>query len=153
VRRRLWWALIAVACAGVAACGHTATKQDVVAQANAICSNALRAVRDLPPPAGATTAGPAVAAYLAKVVAIVNKEAASTRALPRPAQDRAVLNRYVAAVSASARQYEVLAAAAKNSDAVGVSRALASLRASPVPGLAVQYGLTRCSASASTAVS
>jgi hypothetical protein len=144
-------AAIAVACLfAVTACGgHTATKQDVVARANGICINALRATREVPPPNG--SAG--LAAYLAKVLPIVKKEANDTQALPRPAKDRAVLNRYVAAVAASAGQYQALATAAKSGDAAGVSHGLAALRASPVAALAAQYGLTRCSVSTGTGVS
>ena len=64
----------------------------------------------------------------------MEKEASATRALPRPAQGRAVLDRYVAAVNASAGEYRALATAAKNGDAAAVSAGLAALRASPVRG-------------------
>jgi len=152
VRRRLGWALIAVACAGVTACGgHKATKKDVIAHANGICVSTLRQVREVPPPAGSSLT--ALAGYLAKVAPIVDKEASDTRALPRPTKDRAVLNRYVAAVSASATQYRALATAAKNGDAAGVSQALATLRDNPAQALAQQYGLSECIAAAGTKVS
>jgi hypothetical protein len=153
MRRRLLPAC-GLACLAATACGgHTATKQDVIARADGICITALRAVRSVPPPAGASGSPAALAAYLQKVVPIVQKEADDTRALPRPAQDRAVLDRYVAAVTASASQYRALATAAKNGDAAAVSQGLAALRASHLPALAAQYGLTRCSASAGTGVS
>ncbi|HTU97060.1 MAG TPA: hypothetical protein VMF14_14535 [Solirubrobacteraceae bacterium] len=143
-----------VGCLAVTACGgHTATKQDVVARANGICINTLRAARSVPPPAGGAGSPAALAAYLQKVVPIVEKEASDTRALPRPAQDRAVLDRYVAAVSADASQYRALARAAKNDDLAAISHGLAALRASQVPALAARYGLTRCSASAGSGVS
>jgi hypothetical protein len=146
-------AIVAGACLALAACGgHTATKKDVIARANGICINALRAVRSLPAPA-AGGSPQALAPYLQKVVLIVNKEAASTRALPRPAQDRELLNRYVAAVTTSAGQYQALARAAKDGDAAALSHGLAALRASRAPALAAQYGLTRCSASAGSGVS
>jgi hypothetical protein len=145
--------VLAAAVAGglaVTGCGgHTATKADVVARANAICINTLHATREVPPPNG--QAG--LADYLAKVLPIIEKEAKDTRALPRPAQGRAVLNRYVAAVTATATQYRALASAAKNGEATAVSQGLAALRASPAPALAAQYGLTRCNASAGTGVS
>ena len=145
---------LAAGCIAATACGgHTATKQDVIARANGICISALRAVRSVPPPAGASGSPAALAAYLEKVVPIVQKEADDTRALPRPAQDRAVLDRYVAAVTASASQYRALAAAARNGDPAAVSQGLAALRASPVPALAARYGLNRCSVSAGTGVS
>jgi hypothetical protein len=94
-----------------------------------------------------------LAPYLAKVLPIIEKEASDTRALPRPAQDRALLNRYVAAVTATAGDYNDLATAAKNGDGAGVSQELAALRASPAPALAARYGLNRCNASAGTGVS
>ena len=146
-------ALAAVCIAATACGGHTATKQDVIARANGICISALRAVRSVPPPAGASGSPAALAAYLQKVVPIVQKEADDTRALPRPAQDRAVLDRYVAAVTASASQYRALAAAAKNGNTAAVSQGLAALRASHLPALATRYGLNRCSVSAGTGVS
>ena len=65
-------ATIVAACLAATACGgHTVTKKDVIARANAICINALRAVRSLPPPAGATGSPAALAAYLEKVAPIV----------------------------------------------------------------------------------
>ena len=109
VRRRTLPALAAACIAATACGGHTATKQDVIARANGICINTLRAVRSVPPPAGGAGSPAALAAYLQKVVPIVQKEASDTQALPRPAQDRAVLDRYVAAVTASASQYRALA--------------------------------------------
>jgi hypothetical protein len=126
------------------------TKHDVIARANGICINALRAARSLPPPAGGTGSPAALAAYLKNLVTIVEKEASDTRALPRPRADRAVLNRYVAAVTAAANQYRAVETAARKGDSASVSQGLAALRASPAPALAAQYGLTRCNASAGT---
>jgi hypothetical protein len=152
--RRLSLAMIAACCSGVMACGgHAATKQDVIARANGICITVLRQVRSIPPPAGGTGAPAALAAYLEKVVPIVEKEAADTRALPRPAKDRAVLDRYIAAVTAGAGAYDALETAARNGDAAAISRGLAALRGSPAPALAAQYWLNRCNVSAGTGVS
>jgi hypothetical protein len=152
--RRLRRATIAAACLAVTACGeHAVTKKDVIARANGICITALRALSSIPAPAGGTGSPAALAAYLEKVVPVVEKEASATRALPRPAKDRAILNRYVAAVSVGARQYRTLETAARNGDTAAVSQDLAALRASRAPGLAAQYGLTRCNASAGTGVS
>jgi hypothetical protein len=142
-------ACLAVALAAAGCGGHTVTKKDVVARANGICITALHSMREVPPPAG--TAG--LADYLAKVLPIVEKEAKDTEALPRPAQGRAVLDRYVTAVSATATDYRQLATAARNGDGAAVSHGLATLRASPAPALAARYGLTRCNASAGTGVS
>lgn len=151
--RRLGRATIAAVCLAVTACGgHTVTKKEVIARANGICISALRAVRSVPAPAGGTGAPAALATYLDKVVPIVEKEASDTRALPRPAKDRVLLDRYIAAVSAGASQYRALETAAKNGNAEAVAHGLAALRLSPAPALAVQYGLNRCNASAGTGV-
>jgi hypothetical protein len=153
-QRALALAVSVTAGLAVTACGgHTATKRDVIARANAICVNALDGVRAVPPPTGGTNSPAALAGYLKKVVPIVSKEAADTRALPRPAQDKAILDRYVRAVSATAAQYRTLAAAAQRGDAGAVAQGLAALRTSPAPALAAQYGLARCSASAGSGVS
>jgi hypothetical protein len=153
VRRGIRATIAAVACLAATACGgHTVTKKDVIARANGICIKALRAARSVPPPAG-TGSRTALAAYLQKVAPIVEKEASQTRALPRPAQDRAVLDRYVSAVTASANQYRTLARAASAGDLATVTQSLAALRASPVPALAARYGLTRCDVSAGSGVS
>jgi len=151
--RRACASMAAVCLAATACGGHTVTKKDVIARANGICINALNAARSLSPPTGGTGTPAALAAYLDKLVPIVEKEASQTRALPRPAKDRTVLNRYVAAVTAGANQYRALATAAHNGDAAGISERLAALRTSSAPALAAQYGLTRCNASAGTGVS
>lgn len=129
------------------------TKQDVVARANAICASAVRAARTLPSPAGGANSPAALTAYLRQLLPIVDHEAASTRALPRPSQDRALLNRYVAAVSLSDRQFHALDTAAGQGSAGGVSQALAALRTNPATSLAQQYGLVQCASAAGTGVS
>lgn len=154
--RRPGGTAIAICCLaiGVSACGgHTVTKQDVIARANGICITTLHAVGSVAAPAGGTGSPAALAAYLAKVVPIVQKEASDTRALPRPAKDRAILDRYVAAVTAGADEYRALENAARNGDSAAVSQSLAALRTSRAPALAAQYGLNRCNASAGTGVS
>jgi len=147
--RRGVCAALAAACVAATACGgHTATKQDVIARANGICVNTLRQVRDVAPPAGSSLS--ALATYARKVEPLIDKEASDTRGLPRPAQGRGLLNRYVAAVSDSATSYRALAAAARADNASGVAQALSALRSNPAPALATQYGLTECSAAAGT---
>jgi hypothetical protein len=146
-------AVVLAGCLAATACGgHAVTKKDVIARANAICINALRAVRSVPPPAGATGSPAALAAYLQKVAPIIETEASATKALPRPAQDRVLLNRYVTALADGATQYRALSAAAKHGDSAGFAHALAVLRESPAPALAARYGLNRCNASAGTGV-
>ena len=143
---------IVAACLAATACGgHTVTKKDIIARANGICINALRAARSLPPPTGAGSPE-ALAGYLDKLAPIVENEASQTRALPRPAKDRTILNRYVAAVTAAANQYRAVATAARKGDAAGVSQGLAALRVNPASALAARYGLVRCNASAGTGV-
>jgi hypothetical protein len=136
------------------ACGsHTATKQDVIARANAICSASVRGVRSVAPPAAGDGSLASLSTYLQKVLPIVEKEGGDTRALPRPARDRALLNRYIAAVTAAEQQYRTLATAAARNDRAVVAEALSALRSSPATTLARQYGLSRCSAAAGTGVS
>jgi hypothetical protein len=149
VRRPALAAIAAAACLAATACGsHTATKKDVIARANGICVNTLRQVRDVPPPAGSSLS--ALATYARKVAALIDKEASDTRGLPRPAQDRSVLNRYVAALGASAASYRALVSAARGDDPSGVAQAVSALRSNPAPALATRYGLTECSAAAGT---
>ena len=140
---------------GLAGCGggHTATKKDVIAQGNAICAGALRDIRALPSPAAAGASTGGLAKYLQRVVPIVDKEISQLRALPRPAGDRAVLERYLAAMKAIDAQYHGLVAAARSGDTTAVSDRLSSLAASPAAGLAEQYGLTQCASASGTAVS
>ncbi|MBV8991539.1 MAG: hypothetical protein JO372_23505 [Solirubrobacterales bacterium] len=153
------WRLASTACGGLAslvlaACGgHAVTKQDVIAQGNAICAGALRDLRAIPPPAGGETSLPALAADLRSALPIVQGEVSSLRALPRPAEDRALLDRYVAAMTSSLSAYRSLAAAAQRGDQTGVDRALAALQTNPAPKLAGRYGLSQCASAEGTAVS
>jgi hypothetical protein len=148
-------AIAAIAtCVALAGCGGAkqATKQDVVSRANAICTGALRDIRALPSPAaGGSTSG--LAKYLRQVVPIIDKEVANLRALPRPARDRAVLDRYLAAMAGVDAKYRALLAAARSGDAGAVSDTLSTLAASPAAGLAERYGLSQCASASGTAVS
>jgi hypothetical protein len=147
-------AALAAGCITATACGgHPVTKKDVIARGNAICAGALRDIRALPSPAaaGASTAG--LAKYLQQVVPIVDKEIAGLRALPRPARDLAVLQRYLAAMTGIDSQYRALLAAARSGDSTAVSARLSTLAGSPAAGLASRYGLTQCASASGTAVS
>jgi hypothetical protein len=138
---------------GLAACGrHTATKQDVIAQGNAICAAALRELRATPSPATSATSLAALATYLDAVLPIVQREVSNLRALPRPAVDRQLLNRYIAAVSSSGSAYRSLAQDARRGDQAGVNQALATLQANPAGALAGRYGISQCASAGSTAV-
>jgi hypothetical protein len=145
-------AMCAAALAGCGAGGasSSATKQDVIARGNAICTATLRAERATPSPSGT---GASLATYFRSALPIVEKEAAQLRSLPRPARDRPVLTHYLAAMGAVAHEYRALAAAAAAGDAGATARALAALRSSPAPALAGRYGLTQCAAAAGTGAS
>jgi hypothetical protein len=137
----------------VAGCGgHTATKQDVIARGNAICAAALRDLRATPAPTGGETSLPGLATYLGSVMPILQREASSLQALPRPAADRALLNRYLSAIERSGGTYRALAAAARRGDQTAVNQALAQLQANAAPSLAARYGLSQCVGAAGTAV-
>lgn len=154
--RRLARTAIAAACLAVAvsACGgHTVTKQDVIAQGNAICAGALRDIRALPSPALAGSSTAALAKYLAQVLPIIHTEVAGLQKLARPARDRALLNRFLAAIGSTEAQYRTLYAAARAGDSAAVSEALSALGGGPSATLASQYGLTQCANASGTAVS
>jgi hypothetical protein len=127
--------------------GQSATRQDVVARANAICFTAQQAARSVASPGAANTK--ALAAYFDKVVPIVAKEARQLAALPRPKQRQATLNHYVDAVGASVADYRAAARAAAAGDAGGVSQALARLQSTEATRYARAYGLNQCTGSAS----
>jgi hypothetical protein len=136
----------------LSACGgRAATKKDVIARGNQICETAASAVREVAPPTGGSLT--ALARYYQRVTPIVATEARQLRDLPRPAQDRAVLNRYLAAIASSAIEYEALATAAQKGDRGALSSASAALRANPAGGLAVRYGIAGCGESSGTAAS
>lgn len=151
--RRLRRATVAACIAATACGGHTATKQDVIAQGNAICAGALRDIRALPTPASAEASTGALAKYLEEVVPIIHTEIAGLRKLPRPARDRALLTRFLAAMGTTEAQYRTLLAAARSGDAAAVSEALSALAGGPSSKLASQYGLTQCANASGTAVS
>src|SRR6202012_2004267 len=88
--------LASVAAAAVlAGCGggHSATRSDVIARANAICFDSQQALRSIPPPSAQTET---LAAYLHKITPIVAKEATQLRALPRPEPRQGTRNRDIA---------------------------------------------------------
>jgi hypothetical protein len=130
----------------LAGCGSAVSKQDVIARGDAICDNALRAVRTVPPPAGSTGA----AAYFGRIAPIVVTEATQLRKLPRPPADRALLDSYIASAARVAGDYLALAAAARSGNRDALATAGAALRESDAPALAGRYGLRDCATSAGT---
>jgi hypothetical protein len=121
--------------------GHSASRSDVVAQANAICFEAQQTMRSIPAPTGGSET---LAVYLDKITPIVAREAKKLAKLPRPSERQNTLNRFIDASSALVADYHAAASAATAGDDDGVQQALAKLRASPVAHYAHQYGLGQC---------
>jgi hypothetical protein len=135
----------------LSACGgHTATKQDVIAQGNAICASELRDIRAVPAP-GSVNSLADLSTYLGQVAPILGKEVKSLEALPRASRDRPLLERFIAAVVRDGVQYRALASAAAAGNRAGVESALNDLRLSPEATLASAYGLSQCATAGGTA--
>jgi hypothetical protein len=141
-----------VAVTATACGGSSATKKDVIARGNAICSSALSSVRVVVPPPKGANSGTALSGYFKRIEPIVDKEVSQLGKLPRPDTDKAVLNRYIDAVTKAGTVYKQLVAAAQRNDIPGVARALSALRASPAQSLAQQYGMSQCAAAAGSAI-
>ena len=91
------------------------SKSDFIAQANAICTNTLRQTRAVAPPASTAQPG-AMAAYLGRLVPLVQSEADQLRALKRPpgtTRDRLMLSQYFAALGQVVTAYRAFEAAAR----------------------------------------
>jgi hypothetical protein len=145
---------LAIVAATIGGCGSSGeSKSDFVARANAICETAVRDVRDvtLPSASGDGTSLSALSRYLHSVTPVVEGEVKQLRALPRPAADRALLDRYLNALASSAAEYRVLGDAARHRDRAALAGAVGVLRASPAAQLAARYGLAECAGSAGTA--
>jgi hypothetical protein len=144
-------AIVATTLGGCGSAGES--KSDFVARANAICETAVRDVLDvtLPSASGDGTSLSALSRYLQTVTPVVEGEVKQLRALPRPAADRALLDRYLNALASSAAQYRVLDDAARHRDRAALAGATGALRASPAAQLATRYGLAECAGSAGTA--
>ena len=150
------WASVALgvplAALALAACGSSGeSKQDFVARANGICTNAIHDVRNVSASgSGGAVSAPALAKYLEAVAPIVTSEAKQLKALPRPTTDRALLDKYLAAAAATAAQYKALAQAARAGNRQAMSTATAALESNPATGLATRYGLTECAGATGT---
>jgi hypothetical protein len=142
--------------ASLGGCGSsTVTKRDFVARANAICNNTLRQIRSIGPAAPGTSKHQALAAYLARLLPIVESEAKQLHALKQPSQtdrQKAQLNGYFAALDGVVRGFRQLQSAAAQGDAQAIANAQAALRASPVARRASSYGLHACASPTGTAV-
>ena len=119
-----------------------------MARANAICTKTLNQTRAIAQPSSTAQPGGALAAYLGKLVPLLQSEADQIRALKRPpggaAQDRRTLSQYLAAVGQVVAAYHQLEAAAKRGDAQAIAGVEATLRANPAADLAASYGLRSC---------
>jgi len=140
-----------VAVAASACGGSSATKKDVIARGNAICASAIRSVRAVTPPPGGATSGKTLSGYFQRLEPIVSQEVAQLSKLPRPATDKALLNRYIDSIGQAGHAYRQLAAAAQRDDLAGVATNLAALRSNPAQSLAQQYGMSQCAAASGTA--
>ncbi len=129
---------------GLAGCGgHRATRSAVIARGNAICATATRALQDLPPAAGATSVD------FRRAAPIVTREADALMRLPRPAAERATLERFLAAESALAAGYRRLARIPAG-DTAAITRALGPLESDDAGRLARAYGLDQCTGTTAT---
>jgi hypothetical protein len=137
--------------------GHTATRKGVIARANAICFQSLQSIRSVPSPVASGTPSfssptylAAFATYVDKVRPIVAKEARQLQALPRPKQQLATLDAFIAAVAKESADYASMAAAASKRDTGGVTQALSELSSNPARSLARRYGMAQCTGVSST---
>jgi hypothetical protein len=140
----------------LAGCGSSYTKADFVHRANGICLSTTRAERLLTPPEFSGTDAQkqqSVSAYLARVSGLVRTEAGRLRALPTPPgrpPELKLLNRWLAAVRASASGLQVLGAAEKGGNRGAITAATAALAALPVVTLASRYGAKDCAGPGAT---
>jgi hypothetical protein len=137
-------AVLAVALAGCGA--KPATRATVIARGNGICTNANRALADLPPSHGA--AGTTI--DFTRAAPIIGHEARALNGLPRPTTDRSLLDRFLAAETALAAGYRHAAAAQRSGHAGSLQSALAVLGRSDTGALARRYGLSQCGAVTAT---
>jgi hypothetical protein len=141
---------VVIVAALVAGCGgHAASRQDVIARANAICFTAQQAARSVASPTGAAPDTKMLAAYFDKLAPIVAKEARQLAALPRPRPRQTTLNHYIDAVGASVADYHAAARSAAAGDSGGVTQALARLQSTGATRYARAYGLNQCTGSSS----
>jgi hypothetical protein len=137
----------AAAAFALAGCGgKPATRASVIARGDAICASAGRALANLPAASGASGA----TVDFAKAAPIVTREAKTLNALPHPAADRALLERFLAAESQLAAGYRHLAGLQRTGDASAVRGGITALARNDAASLAHRYGLTQCSAEAAT---
>jgi hypothetical protein len=84
------------------------------------------------------------------VTPVVEWETSALSKLRRPAADRALLERFLAALRAAVAQYRELGRAAAAADVGGVAAAESALAAGDAQALAARYGLRSCGAAGAT---
>lgn len=112
----------------------------MISRADAICTNALRTIRAVPPSS----------AQYAKVASVVAHEATQLRALPHATADAQLFARYLGAISQLASDYRTLARAEAAGRRSQIAAALAELKTNPAPRLAARYGLRECAGAGAT---
>jgi hypothetical protein len=135
--------IVATVLLGLGGCGSSApSKQDVIARGDAICESATRAALAVTPtflPGGRLSPR-----YYQQTAPIVEAELRSLLALPRPSQDGAVLQRFLAAVSALAVVYRQILAAADRGDTAAIAALNAQAPRIDSTGPALRYGMDGC---------
>jgi hypothetical protein len=140
--RRIHGGLAALAAAlGLWGCGAGGvTQRQLIMRADAICERTLADVR----------ARPSAGTQVVAIVPLIAREVSQLVALPRPAEHRALLTRYLTAMRAELGDWRRLAGAQASHSAPAVSAAVAALRADPAPSLAARYGLGDCATAGAT---
>jgi len=133
--------------ASTAAAGAPLSHAQLVAQADAACAKASKAIAGVP----AARSLSALAGYASRVQAIGNDLHDALGALRPAAADRAAYAKYVDGVRASNAALDALRTAAQNADADGVRAAARSIDDVAVGVLATRAGLPGCAATTSGA--
>lgn len=130
-----------VACGGG---GGELTRVEYVRRANAVCSHAGQAVKDLQVPRAAD--GDALVSASAAVVAIQRRALERLRGISAPAADRAAMTRWLALVDQTLGQSDASVRAQRSGDVQAALAANANGEALDrrADDLARRYGLTSC---------
>jgi hypothetical protein len=115
----------------------------VIARGNAICTNASRALANLPPASDGATG---TTVDFVKASPVITHEVTALNGLPRPAAGHRLLKRFLAAEAALAAGYRHLAAVQRAGGGAAEQRGLEALSRNDAASLGRQYGLTQCGA-------
>lgn len=149
---------LAIACAvcvlGLSACGSSGTsKADYVKQADAICAKGDAQIKAVPMPL--LTGAPAtilknLGTYVDRVLPVAQHVIGQLKALKQPSADKAVLQRYYAALDDAVARLGKLSVAAHQGDAKAVQSGAQALNSAQPDTLARQYGFKRCGGTGGT---